>query len=254
MIVINLEGGLGNQCFMQAFGLTYAIKHNLDYCVYTKVNNPHIYDKGVYNLSAYRFPGINYCDEPPILPVFNEPHFHFADLPKMDNVCFSGFWQSFRYIEEYRKDVINAFGFGDIKTKEGICACHIRRSDYLQYPFHHPVVTPVYLTKAIIYMVGKGYKKFKVFSDGMEWAKKFFGNEMLFGDLEFEYSEGKTELEDLMEMASCSSIVTANSTFSAWAAYINPNPDKIVVQPKEWFGSALNHNTVDLYLPNSIIL
>lgn len=108
MIVINLEGGCGNQLFMMAFGLAYAKKHNLDYCVHTKVSNPHIYDKGVYNLSAYRFPGINYCDNPPELTVFAEPHFHYAELPKMDNVCFRGFWQSWRYMHGYREEILRA--------------------------------------------------------------------------------------------------------------------------------------------------
>lgn len=252
-VAIKLEGGCGNQLFMQSMIFAYAKKHGLDYCVYTKVNNPHIYDKQEYKIDAYRFPGINYCDNEPLLPIYNEPHYHYAEIPKIDNVCFKGFWQSFKYVGEYRNGVLKAFGFDNIETQEGFCSIHIRRTDYLLYPDHHPTVTIEYLAKAINHMVGDFTKivKFKIFSDDIKWCKENITG--IYGDSVF-YSEGKSELEDLRDMASCEHNITANSTFSAWAAYINPNPNKIVIQPSRWFGEKLNHDTKDLYLPQAIII
>lgn len=254
MVSIKLAGGLSNQIFMQSFIYSYAKKYGLDYCVHTKVHNPHIDDPSVLKLDAYRFPGINYCNDDLSLPIYNEKHYHYEEIQKMDNVCFCGFYQSWRYFDEYRNDLLKVLGFDDIKTKENVCGIHIRRGDYLAYPLHHPVVTPVYLTKAIMHMTSKGYTKFKVFSDGMEWCKEFFGNVILFGDLEFEFSEGKTEMEDLRELSSCESQICSNSTFSFFGAYINPNPKKEIVMPFTWFGESLQHDTKDLYLPQAIII
>ena len=72
----------------------------------------------------------------------------------------------------------------------------------------------------------------------------------IFNDqLDIEYSEGRNEVEDLEYMSSCSHNIICNSTFSWWGAWLNQNPDKIVISPQanEWFGSGNAHlNTKDL--------
>ena len=53
--------------------------------------------------------------------------------------------------------------------------------------------------------------------------------------------EGGTELEDFNTLASCDGIIGANSSFSYWAAYLNPNPAAKIVFPsvKNWYSDGV---------------
>ncbi len=229
---VKLMGGLGNQLFIISNAIAYSLKHGKNYCIPRKVINPH-YE----NQQPYNFPGVNYCSNGGA-----------ADL------ILDGYWQSDRYIEPYRKEILKAFGFDNIETKEGVCSLHYRSGDYKLYPTMHPVVSQSYLMNAISHAWLNNYRKFMVFSDDIPAIREIIESTMWPDDMEFEYSEGRTELEDLREMASCAANITANSSMSWWAAWINPNPRKIVIMPERWFGPDLNHDTKDLYQFQATVL
>lgn len=248
MVSILLQGGLSNQMFMSAFIWAYAKRHNFDYCIPKQVLNPHVAGK-----PAYEFPGFKYCDTEPDLPIFTEPHFHYMEFPRMDNVKFLGYFQSWKFFNEYREELLKALGFSWRHKKE-YCSVHVRRGDYLQQFKYHPPVKEQYLYEAMRVVSDKQPKIiFRVFSDDIVWCKETFGLPG-FDDFKIQYSEGTHEIEELEKMSCCSSQICANSAFSWWAAWLNQNPNKIVVMPGKWFGSALKHNTSDLYLPNATIL
>ena len=81
--------------------------------------------------------------------------------------------------------------------------------------------------------------KFLVFTGGqrfnednkidVDWCRNFFkGGEFLF-------SEGNQQIDDFSLIMNCDhNILSHASSFGWWAAYVNPNPNKIVVAP-EWY-------------------
>jgi hypothetical protein len=54
-------------------------------------------------------------------------------------------------------------------------------------------------------------------------------------------------------MSLCQHHIIANSSFSWWGAWLNANPDKIVISPKQWFAHK-NCDTQNLYCDGWIVL
>lgn len=250
MVTCTIQGGLANCLFQIAMVLGYSLKHGIDYCIPLVNINPHY--KGQ---KPYIFPGVKYCNEIAKLPMYKEKGFTYEEIPYMDNVCFesnfkAGGFQSWKYFGEYREEILKAFAI-PYEKNEGTISIHIRRGDYVRLKTFHPPVTTEYIFSAIDYFKERGYKKFLVFSDDIDWC---YGNISAIDGCEINFSEGRTELEDLALASSCEHNIGSNSTYSLWLHYLNQNPDKIGVFPQKWFGPSINHDTKDLLLPNSILL
>jgi hypothetical protein len=71
-----------------------------------------------------------------------------------------------------------------------------------------------------------------VFSDEIEWVKQ---NLPLPGPVTYRDAPGLGDYEDFYLLSQCQHQVIANSTFSWWAAWLNPNPDKLVAGPHPWY-------------------
>jgi hypothetical protein len=88
-----------------------------------------------------------------------------------------------------------------------------------------------------------GITKFVIFSDDIAWCKENFTNP----SFTYTFIEGNTDWEDLMFMSCFSHQIIANSSFSWWGAFLNKNPNKIVIFPEKWFGEIANLDATDLY-------
>jgi hypothetical protein len=116
---------------------------------------------------------------------------------------------------------------------------HIRRGDYTNNDFYVNLWKTDYYKKAIAMFPED---KFIVFCrDNQDWetdkADRQWCRENLvplLGD-RFELPpKENTETDDLNLMASCKNNILANSSFSWWAGFLNPNSRKIVIAPKAW--------------------
>jgi hypothetical protein len=227
-------GRLGNNMFQIAACIGYAKKHNVGW----GIKKGYI-EKGFNTDQIDRFfPHLPACNE--TYRAYNEPGFTYQEIPFNPNgVRLVGFFQSIKYFENCQEDVRQAFNIKYVEGYEDHVSIHVRRGDYATNPDHFPPVTMDYVFKAWYEMtrtVNGEYFTPIFFSDDIEWCKNVFSEP--FPDAI--YSEGRTEYEDLCLMASCGHNIIANSSFSWWGAFLNRNPNKIVVSPssENWFGKS----------------
>lgn len=230
-------GRLGNNLFQKAAAIGYATKHGYNYYLST---NPHFNKRPI---------------------SLRENGHQYQELPKLygDSILLDGYWQSEKYFAHCREEALKAFGFNWMPVFPDTCAIHVRRGDYLLYPDKHPVVTVEYLTQAIGEIIRvTDVRHFMFFSDDIAWCKKLVAHDLhpsiVFG-WKFDFSEGRTETEDLELMSSCQHQIISNSTFSWWGAWLNQNPDKVVISPSKhnWFGPGNAHLCTDDIIPDSWI-
>lgn len=260
MTSCRLYGGFGNQLFQIATTLAHAKRVGDEYAIPSEVTNPHKANQLAYSFTcvskvAYDFAGIEtgeITDIEKAVP-YKEPYYHYCPIPLMKNLLLDGYWQSAKYFDEFKDELLEMLELKIDKIYHGWCAIHVRRGDYLRHPDHHPVQKTVYYLEAMeaIYRTA-GIKNFMIFSDDIAWCKENFD----FPKFEFGYREGYDEISDMLAMGSCSHQIISNSSYSWWGQYICPNPDKICIAPKKerWFGPSLPHNVDDLYNDKWILL
>lgn len=240
MISVKPQGRMANVMFQIAAAIGVARKFNDEYCIPENKYFPHLTkcNQGVVTAQAY-----------------NEPSFEYTEIPKPSSnfLLLSGYFQSEKYFSHCKEEVIEAFNIKPV-IRKGWVSIHVRRGDYLTKPDYHPVITIDYLQRAVSIFTVIGYRKFVVFGDDPDWNHENI-NPDNFPDCTFEYSEGRTAIEDMALAAGCAHSIGSNSSYSIWIYYLNPNPNKVGTFPATWFGRAGSHNIIkDLYPPNSIIL
>lgn len=149
--------------------------------------------------------------------------------------------QDYKLFDKYRKEIQEWFGKGigylpyvAIHLRVGSNPINPDEPKYLENPFYYPLAKSGYYIDAINQFPNR---KFLVFSDDIKFAKTYFE-----GD-KFAFDESIDDIESFNRMASCDSQIIANSSFSWWSAYLNQNPSKKVVYPKNWFSDGVQRVT-----------
>lgn len=160
--------------------------------------------------------------------------------------CFIGQWQSEKYFEHAIDEVRRQFEFIPFDEKKNIemvnrmkseesVAIHIRKGKDYSIPFFSQTCPVDYYLKSIDYLKrNKKNPTFYVFTDNPEWAAKNL-NDLEYTLVDWNPTCGSRNFRDMQLMSCAKHNIIANSSYSWWGAYLNPNPDKVVIAPAQWF-------------------
>jgi hypothetical protein len=258
MIIVSVEGGLGNQMFQYALYLSFisrGIKAKLDISRFNTCTLHNGYElEKVFNVQP------SYCTvtERRVIkslskllhvitnrPYKEEPTWQWIYHKEVHAITFGflkGYWQSEKYFLAAAGEVRKKLRFPvlqDERSKEVLSkmlssnsvSLHIRRGDYLQGD-RNCSLNPEYYHTAIATInqqVSNPY--YFICSDDIEWAR----NTIDVQQAEFvDWNRGDRSYVDMQLMSSCKHNIIANSSFSWWGAWLNSHAGKLVIAPKKW--------------------
>lgn len=178
-----------------------------------------------------------------------------TDAQRNNILWLRGYWQDSCYVEAIESDLRRDLRFADFDANDNLnrslaqqitgsadapavnsVGLHIRRGDYLSVEFRDGfsgICTDQYYRKAIDHIQSNIENPlFFVFSDDIEWAKDNLGID---NAVYISHNCGRSSFRDMQLMSLCQHNIIANSSFSWWGAWLNSNPDKIVVAPAKWY-------------------
>lgn len=243
MVGVRTYGRMGNFLFQAAMCISYALKHGLEFSLPNRTTDKHWNPLYLQHLVNPKY--IQGRED----ILLNENGMQYQEVPFKEEwrdrqIVLNGYWQTEKYFKEYRREVLFLFGF-PYEFKKDVVSIHVRRGDYLHLQQKHPPVTKEWFEKAMTMFPNS---RFKFFSDDISWCAHTFGNRS-----DCTFSSNKNEVEDLVEMSCCEHNINSSSTFSWWSAWLNQNPDKIVLTPQKWFTDGWDgYDTSDI-VPNEWI-
>ena len=274
MIISKIHGGLGNQMFQYATGRRIAndkkVALKLDTTAYG--NQPSSETVRKFELQNFNFKiDLASADEIQKIKypfgifsksmrlikqkVFRQYNIGFrpAILKVSGNYYLDGYFKNEQYFKSIEEIIRQEFTLKEPLGPAGQAAqddmlhtnlpvsLHIRRGDYVQDKntlSYHGALPLSYYESAISHLSQKiGPFHLFVFSDDITWAK-----ENLHTDFPTTFVS-KPEISDYQElilMSLCKHNIIANSSFSWWSAWLNSNPNKIVLAPKKWLAKTGN--------------
>lgn len=277
-MIIRISGGIGNQMFQYAFKkqMDYISnsKNTIDIRFYNGNNIHNGYELNkVFNIDDETYDGIIkapsevhpiiyrvlyrlgkrfYVTKKYAMEVLIDYYEKFNNFSG-EKFYLDGYWQSEEYFKDVENEVRNAFEFpcfnetSNIELNEKIryenaVALHVRRGDFLENSKFVCLGKTDYYQQAIRYI----YKEvssplFIVLSDDIEWCKKNL--DLKENSIFVDWNKAEKSFRDMQIMSICKHCIIANSSFSWWGAWLNRNPEKIIIAPYKFYkGSARNES------------
>jgi hypothetical protein len=271
MIICNIEGGLGNQLFQYAMGRALSIRLQtslkLDtsfyrfepqrtfelhrFCIQASVVTP----REEWLFARWKRPRITRGLKRLKLLGIDADLQIFHDMergydPRAETLTghwsVRGYWQSERYFaaiaDVLREElVVRTAPAASYRTlieamrATSSVALHVRRGDYVTVAKDtHGTCGLDYYARAIETIKQRvSDPHFFIFSDEPEWVKENIriGDNATYIGRDVPHND----VEDFRLMSHCSHFITANSSFSWWAAWLGENPSKEIIVPGQWF-------------------
>jgi hypothetical protein len=239
-MIVRLCSRLGNVMFQYAFGRALQAKTGKP-VQFVWQDSREEYPLGPYNVHADFLPFV-----PATTRYYEEKKFNFDPdvYNQIDNICFNGCWQTEKYFVDIAAEIRQTFTLpvvsdelakvADRLRSTNSCFIGVRRGDYLNPSLaaYHGSCGPDYYTKAIEHIRERETNvEFFVFSDDPDWCRANMPGEVISGRF--------SHYCDMYLMQNCRHAVLANSTYHWFGSWLgDTQPDRIVVAPKKWFGTA----------------
>jgi len=239
----SLKGQLGNQMFEIATALSLAWDHDAeayfpDLKASDKFNISNNYEKVFFRINAAPAPR-------EIQAEYQEIKHSFQEIPYAPDMKIRGFYQTEKYFGHYRDQIVALFQ----PVSEITDYLQNQYADIIHYPKTVSIHARTYFAedpyRNCFHFCNRAYFEnamalfpdedtlFVVFSDQIWWCKFAFRN----SGRKIVYIENEDYLHDFFLMSTCKHNIISNSSFSWWAAYLNQNPEKIVVAPAKWMNN-----------------
>ena len=251
---IKFVGGLGNQLFQYATGRNLCIENKIAYLL---LNIESYTDESLgrtFGLSNLQIKG-TIIKSNRVKKIFrkhtkfnkiftalslhkniSEENFSLHQLKKRTGFLTSvnGFWQSAHYFNDIREILLKEFaplhlpGLPGWIAENNTVAVHVRRTDYLTEKRYGFLGAEYYRAAMVMLKEKIADPLFVFFSDDIAWCRATFKNDKI---IFFADDEWDKDYLQLHLMSKCAHQVIANSSFSWWGAWLNSNPEKIVIRP-----------------------
>jgi hypothetical protein len=293
LLIIKLQGGLGNQMFQYAFGLSRAVELNShlyiddSFFAAQQIGSDITYRKYELGLFSDQITIANSTTVKSFTnpdrrqrvlsklgitkkKVYKEPSLKVDDavFRLSSPVYFEGYWQSEDYFIDHEDLIREVFRFkmplnsqsqqiaNALAGLQNTISVHIRRGDYVNSARTnelHGICSVTYYLQAMATIKSKlANSYFYFFSDEPEWVKQH-----LVADLKnyyiIQHNINADSWQDMALMSKCRHHIIANSSFSWWGAWLNPNTEKIVIAPEKWFNTPTDYFNDECIVPKNWI-
>lgn len=287
MIIMKLNGGLGNQMFQYAYGRALQIRFQDELWLDTEEfrrtygHEPRHYSLDAFSLSdSVKVMPIEACKTLLQWKVLQKlsgnltstvaEKFHvywwrnssYKDFniksTKNTKNYFYGYWQCEKYFDDIHDVLMKDFSVTDKMPdqskvylpeieKKNSVCVHVRRGDFVSQGMI--ACDARYYVQGVQYILEKHVDaNFLIFTDDIQWVK-----ENITFDVPVTFVTIKDpDYEVLRLMRMCKHFVISNSSFSWWAQYLGMSENKIVVAPKVWHVN--NPEERSIFMPEWVTL